>query len=143
MIQLSRAEQRVQLSPLVRVACVGSGSCGWSAGSRCPWTEERLGRQARPERDLETKQPNSCPSNPQGRTARELMPNKKKRNVSTAGSLQTWLRVHAKAGPVDVLNAKRAVSMGNLRCSLLHCDSRSKEKQALSSIDKVHSDLFL
>jgi hypothetical protein len=69
-------------------------SCGWSAGSRCPWKEERLERQARPERDLETKQRIRAPQNlestnptSQGRTARDDVPNEKKRNVYKAVSL--------------------------------------------------------
>jgi len=50
--------------PWFALRALGLGlSCGWSAGSRCPWKEERLEREARPERDLETRQRIRAPQN--------------------------------------------------------------------------------
>jgi hypothetical protein len=64
MIQLQhRVNYRLVGFPLVRVALGPGLSCGWSAGSGCPWKEERLERQARPEWDLETKQRIRAPQN--------------------------------------------------------------------------------
>jgi hypothetical protein len=100
MIQLQhRVNYRLVGFPLVRVALGLGLSCGWSAGSGCPWKEERLERQARPEWDLETKQRIRAPQNlesttnltSQGRTARDDVPNEKKRNVYKAVSLRRWL----------------------------------------------------